>query len=130
MERETRLQSSLHARLQTRTSYFVTLGGVGHATLAFDLATVDMTPEQDAIVRKLFSQNPVAVAADGEHVAAREAGQEGPASKHLTPAEFESIRKLGVRLGTQGVLSATACDFCLHCVKLEALPNAGAGLNT
>ncbi|MFM0330106.1 hypothetical protein [Paraburkholderia strydomiana] len=129
MESDTMSKLSLHSRLLSRTSYFVTLGGSGAATLSFDLGELNMTPEQEAVVRKLFSQNPVAMSSEGEHAANREAGKEGPASKYLSAAEFESIRTLGVRLGTQGVLAATACDFCLHCVKLEALPNSGAGLN-
>ena len=50
-----------------------------------------------------------------------ERGKDGPGLRYLTPAEFESIRRLGVRLGTKGELLAAQCDFCLHCVKLEAL---------
>lgn len=112
----------LQTRLQKRTSHLVTLASNGAVAFSFDLSSVNMTPKQAAIVKKLFSQNPVAVATNGNHSASGEAGKNGPASKYLTPTEFESIRKLGVRLGSHGDLVATACDFCLHCVKLEAMP--------
>lgn len=117
--------NTLTSHLHTRTTHVVTLGGPGNAMLTFDLASVSMTPEQEVIVRKLFSQRPALVATEGLHAAHEEAGKPGPASQYLTQAEFESIRNLGVRLGTKGVLAATACDFCLHCVKLEAMPAAG-----
>lgn len=117
--------NTLTSHLHTRTTHVVTLGGAGAAMLTFDLASVSMTPEQEVVVRKLFSQRPVLIATEGPHSARDETNKPGPASQYLTPAEFECIRKLGVRLGTQGVLAATACDFCLHCVKLEALPLAG-----
>jgi hypothetical protein len=74
---------------------------------------------------KLFAQNPVAEVAEEGHSFAAERGMDGPASKYLTRDEFESIRALGVRLGTSGVLAAAQCDFCLHCVKLEARPEFG-----
>jgi hypothetical protein len=127
METKNNVPAGRHAlnELQSRISHRVTIGGTGNAFISFDLASVNMTPEQAAIVLKLFNQNPVAVAAEDGHSAAREAGKAGPASKYLSPDEFESIRKLGVRLGTQGVLAAAQCDFCLHCVKLEALPGGG-----
>jgi hypothetical protein len=101
--------------------------GDGIVGMTFDLQGVAMTKEQEAIVLKLFRQSPTAVLSDGQHRHDREAGKEGPASQYLTVDDFEAIRRLGVRLGTHGDLVALACDFCLHCVKLEALPNWEGG---
>jgi hypothetical protein len=93
--------------------------------LHFDLQRLKMTEAQRKIAMKLFAQNPVAEVAEEGHSFAAERGMDGPASKYLTRDEFESIRALGVRLGTSGVLAAAQCDFCLHCVKLEARPEFG-----
>jgi hypothetical protein len=100
----------MHARAS------VTLGSPNPAaSIVFDLQRLKMTDKQRATAYKLFSQNPVASISEGEHVS----HEEGPASKYLSKEEFASVRELGVRLGTSGVVAATACDFCLHCVKLE-----------
>jgi hypothetical protein len=101
----------------------------GSVTLSFDLANVEMTPDQAAIVHKLFSQHPSARVAVDEHRHAQERGMHGPGADYLDFAEFEQIRELGVRLGTGGDLVATACDFCLHCVKLEATPTWRGGFS-
>ena len=100
----------------------------GSVTLRFDLQSIKMSDEQRRIVDKLFAQSPAASIALEGHRQSAEAGKPGPASRYLEPHEFEAIRKLGVRLGTKGELVATACDFCLHCVKLEAIPNWNAGI--
>jgi hypothetical protein len=97
-------------------------GGETPTAIQFDLARVKMTPEQRRIAGKLFSQNPTVVVTTEEHRHDLERGKDGPALEYLTRNEFETIRQIGVRLGTAGDLVATACDFCLHCVKLEALP--------
>jgi hypothetical protein len=111
--------------MELKSSHVIMLAAEdGAARIAFDLATVNMSAAQAKVVRKLFSQDPVAILAEGEHRLSKEKGKPGPASRYLSSDEFESIRALGVRLGTKGELAATACDFCLHCVKLEALPNA------
>ena len=99
----------------------------GLVSLTFDLRGVQMSREQEAIVLKLFSQDPIAEVAVEEHLHSRERGKEGPGSKYLSFEEFESIRELGVRLGTGGDLVAAQCDFCLHCVKLEATPTWRGG---
>jgi len=99
----------------------------GAVLMTFDLHNVEMSSEQRAIVMKLFEQQPVALVAVQEHRHVSEHGKEGPGSRYLDFAEFESIRELGVRLGTGGDLVATACDFCLHCVKLEATPTWRGG---
>ena len=115
--------------MQMRTTHRISLSASnGDVEICFDLEKVPMTKEQEVIVRKLFSQSPMAVVADVEHVHNQESGKEGPASQYLSAVEFEKIRKLGVRLGTQGALAAAQCDFCLHCVKLEALPSAAGGV--
>ena len=115
--------------LQGRLSHSIRLSSDdGAVELAFDLKNVSMTKEQEKIVLKLFSQNPIASVATEKHTHEKEKGMPGPGSKYLSKDEFESIRKLGVRLGTKGELVATACDFCLHCVKLEAMPNWNAGI--
>lgn len=109
--------------LQAKLSHTVSLSSEnGAATINFDLNRVKMTLEQKQVVLKLFRQNPVAVITQGDHTHAMEKGKSGPASKYLDAEEFESIRQLGVRLGTEGELAAAQCDFCLHCVKLEARP--------
>lgn len=96
--------------------------------MCFDIDQLDLDDKLRKVVHKLFSQNPTAEVAVDEHSHTRERGKEGPASRYLTREEFESVRTLGVRLGTSGVLAATACDFCLHCVKLEARPELGRSL--
>lgn len=111
-------------QLHSRTT--VTLSSPNPAVeMQFDVRRLRMTEQQRAIVYKLFSQNPVAEVAPEDHSHAEETGKKGPASRYLTRDEFESIRQLGVRLGTSGVIAMTACDFCLHCVKLEAMPDLG-----
>ena len=100
----------------------------GAVAFSFDLNAVPMSTEQQAIVAKLFAQHPVAEVTTEEHSAAAERGAEGPGARYLSPEEFESIRALGVRLGTSGELAAAQCDFCLHCVKLEPLPEWNAGI--
>jgi hypothetical protein len=100
----------------------------GSVSLSFDLSHVEMTDEQAVIVHKLFSQHPTALVAVEDHLHAQERGKHGPGADYLEFAEFERIRELGVRLGTKGDLVATACDFCLHCVKLEATPTWRGGL--
>jgi hypothetical protein len=96
-------------------------------TMTFDLANVEMSDEQAVIVRKLFGQHPDALVATTEHRHARERGKPGPGARYLPFEEFEAIRELGVRLGTDGDLVALVCDFCLHCVKLEATPTWRGG---
>ena len=91
------------------------------ANFVFDLHKIKMTSDQRSIVAKLFSKNPTPLISEDDHVS----HDDGPASKYLSRAEFTSIRELGVRLGTSGVVAMTACDFCLHCVKLEAKPEWG-----
>lgn len=114
---------TLRSQIRSQTVHLVSLSNDdGSVTINFDLSKINMTREQEATVLKLFSQNPTAVVTEEEHLHAREKGQEGPASQYLSRHEFESIREFGVRLGTRGDLVALACDFCLHCVKLEALP--------
>ncbi len=112
----------LRSALRSKVSHYVALGNEDSVFINFDLDRVPMTEEQRRTVLKLFSQNPVLVVTDEEHRHSQERGMNGPASQYLTTDEFESIRELGVRLGTRGELVATVCDFCLHCVKLEALP--------
>lgn len=99
----------------------------GSISMTFDLANVDMSDEQARLVRKLFAQRPKPRIAIEEHLHARERGKPGPGSEYLPFEEFEQIRELGVRLGTSDDLAAIACDFCLHCVKLEATPTWRAG---
>ncbi|WON74464.1 hypothetical protein [Nitrosospira sp. Is2] len=117
-------------KMDTPPSKRITLeSGDGIVGITFDLKSVKMTEEQQAIVEKLFSQEPIAVVTEEDHTYELEKNKEGPARKYLTQAEFESIRQLGVRLGTKGELKAAQCDFCLHCVKLEALPEWNAGIS-
>lgn len=126
MESESKMSGNT---LQGRLSHAIRLSSNdGAVDLAFDLKNVSMTKEQEAIVLKLFDQKPVGIVTEEDHSHEKEKGMEGPGSKYLTKQEFESIRKLGVRLGTRGILVATICDFCLHCVKLEALPNWRGGI--
>ncbi len=70
-----------------------------------------MTDQQRATVRKLFAQNPVTECTEGDHYSAAERGKEGPGSKYLAPEEFESIRELGVRLGTSEPLLPPNATF-------------------
>lgn len=115
--------------VQTRVSRMINLYSDDRAiNLGFDLGKVQMSKEQETIVLKLFSQNPTAVVTTDKHLHEEERRKEGPASQYLTSAEFESIRQLGVRLGTKGELVETACDFCLHCVKLEGIRNWSGGI--
>lgn len=125
---DTRREAVMHVRLQGGAGTKATLQAPGsHVEISFDLDRVEMTDEQRAIVGKLFAQNPTALVATDEHTHAAESGRDGPARKYLSASEFESIRKLGVRLGSHGALAAAQCDFCLHCVKLEALPGMDPG---
>lgn len=114
--------------ISVRLSQTVTVASDdGSVALSFDLANVEMTDDQAVIVRKLFAQHPSARVAVEEHFHAQERGKHGPGADYLEFKEFERIRELGVRLGTKGDLVATACDFCLHCVKLEATPTWRGG---
>ena len=85
------------------------------AAITFDLKSVKMSKEQEAIVMKLFSQNPIAEMVEVGHDADLERGKEGPGSKYLTPAEFEKVRRLGVRLGSES-FRGPIIDFCLHVI--------------
>jgi hypothetical protein len=124
LRRKSQLEKERKMRLST--SHVLKIGSEGsNAGFTFELAKVRMTRRQAEIVRKLFVQDPVAEVAEGPHAYSKERGKTGPASKYLSRSEFEAIRTIGVRLGTRGELAATACDFCLHCVKLEALNAAG-----
>jgi len=98
-------------------------------SMSIDLRRLKMTDQQRATVRKLFAQNPVTECTEEDHYSAAELGKEGPGSKYLEPEEFESIRELGVRLGTSGTLAAAQCDFCLHCISLEARPDLAQAID-
>ena len=112
--------------MRLKTSHTVRIASEDSNTgITFDLAKVKMTRRQAQIVRKLFVQDPIADVAAEEHSYSREKGKDGPASKYLTRSEFNAVRVIGVRLGTRGALAETVCDFCLHCVKLEALNARG-----
>jgi hypothetical protein len=114
---DTKNKPKLHTSLSGNTlNVFSTDKAVN---LSFDLEKVKMSKEQKDIVHKLLNQNPIGEASLEVDPSDQ---QIGPGSKYLTAEEFESIRKLGVRLGTGGdvsVSAATACDFCLHCVALQ-----------
>jgi hypothetical protein len=94
--------------------------------LVFNLHELKMSREQRQTLEKLFAQNPEGVVSEETHTRAEERGKDGPARKYLTKEEFASIRELGVRLGTSGVAAAIACDFCLHCVKMDPLAELGS----
>jgi hypothetical protein len=117
-------QNSENKELKSSISHEVHLSSTNGATeVSFDLNKIKMTNEQEAIVLKLFKQNPIAYLTDSDHSHENEKGLPGPGSKYLNSDEFEIIRHLGVRLGTKGELTAAVCDFCLHCVKVEPLQN-------
>jgi hypothetical protein len=114
----------MQTKLQDADTVIVTADNPA-VTMHIDLKRVKMTDKQRAIVQKLFAQSPITECTEGEHSYAAERGTDGPGSKYLTKDEFESIRELGVRLGTSGTLAAAQCDFCLHCISLEAKPELG-----
>jgi hypothetical protein len=89
--------------------------------ISFDLSKVKMTSEQQAIVHKLFSQNPIAVIANETHTHENESGMPGPGSKYLNKLEFEKIRTLGARLGPDAVAASIIIDFCVHAIRLQKL---------
>lgn len=117
----------LHTTSTNLTQNVTMRSGDGTVSMTFDLAAVDMTGEQAVLVQKLFRQNPTAEVTTEPHRHEDERGKEGPGSRYLDMEEFAQVRELGVRLGVDGDLVATACDFCLHCVKLEAMPNWNGG---
>jgi len=121
------MEPSIKSQLRGRMTVILSSANPA-AELHFDLNRIKMTDAQKAIVQKLFAQQPIAEVVEDGHSHAAERGKDGPASKYLTKDEFASIRELGVRLGTSGVLAAAQCDFCLHCVKLEARPDLGQAI--
>jgi hypothetical protein len=118
------LEGIMKEQLQGKTTAVLNTPNAA-VTLHIDLQRLNMTDRQRAIVQKLFALNPIAEVAEAGHSHAAERGKDGPASKYLTREEFDSVRELGVRLGTSGVLAHAQCDFCLHCVSLEAKPDLG-----
>ena len=83
--------------------------------VSFDLDTsqVEMSPEQRAIYDRLAREQ---LEISDEEVLSNMC----PLETRIPRNDFESIRNLRIALGNEGAAAGLICDFCLHCLTVEA----------
>ena len=83
--------------------------------VSFDLDTsqVEMSPEQRAIYDRLAREQ---LEISDEEVLSNMC----PLETRIPWDDFESIRNLRIALGNEGAAAGLICDFCLHCLTVEA----------
>ncbi len=88
----------------------------GAAKVNVDLSRVKMTDMQNAVLEKLFRR------LEGVSTPCEEGKcvqDNCLASRYLEPEEFEQVRNLKARLGTEAAAAGIICDFCLDCFVLD-----------